>query len=215
MNNQDKFAKSVKTLIDNAQELNKENKEPIESLTSEMVDSEIKRMNDDIELTRNRAENIISRLEAGIISGEVAKKQMKKVLNEECTKMLADLMKYGGISPGLSITEDDIKEAMKKIDRKVLEYTPSEGLLSLRAKLVSYYAKFIFRTVHFRDSAEGIRYDQYAHKGDHARKCGIDDVSEIGSWLQAWYSSCEYCRGDRCRLLQRYSRKGMHQCQAV
>ena len=33
-------------------------------------------------------------------------------------------------------------EAMKKIDRKVLEYTPSEGLLSLRAKLVSYYAKF-------------------------------------------------------------------------
>lgn len=119
MNNQDKFAKSVKTLIDNAQELNKENKEPIESLTSEMVDSEIKRMNDDIELTRNRAENIISRLEAGIISAEVAKKQMKKVLNEECTKMLADLMKYGGISPGLSITEDDIKEAMKKIEIKL------------------------------------------------------------------------------------------------
>ena len=33
-------------------------------------------------------------------------------------------------------------EAMRKIDRKVLEYSPSEGLLSLRAKLVSYYAKF-------------------------------------------------------------------------
>ena len=33
-------------------------------------------------------------------------------------------------------------EAMRKIDRKILEYTPSEGLLSLRAKLVSYYAKF-------------------------------------------------------------------------
>ena len=33
-------------------------------------------------------------------------------------------------------------EAMKKIDRKILEYSPSEGLLSLRAKLVSYYAKF-------------------------------------------------------------------------
>ena len=33
-------------------------------------------------------------------------------------------------------------EAMRKIDRKILEYSPSEGLLSLRAKLVSYYAKF-------------------------------------------------------------------------
>lgn len=33
-------------------------------------------------------------------------------------------------------------DAMKKIDRKILEYSPSEGLLSLRAKLVSYYAKF-------------------------------------------------------------------------
>jgi len=33
-------------------------------------------------------------------------------------------------------------DALKKIDRKILEYSPSEGLLSLRAKLVSYYAKF-------------------------------------------------------------------------
>lgn len=33
-------------------------------------------------------------------------------------------------------------EAMRKIDRKILEYSPSEGLLSFRAKLVSYYAKF-------------------------------------------------------------------------
>lgn len=33
-------------------------------------------------------------------------------------------------------------EAMRKIDRKILEYSPSEGILSLRAKLVSYYAKF-------------------------------------------------------------------------
>ncbi len=33
-------------------------------------------------------------------------------------------------------------DAMKRIDRNILEYSPSEGLLSLRAKLVSYYAKF-------------------------------------------------------------------------
>ncbi|MDR2118923.1 MAG: pyridoxal phosphate-dependent aminotransferase [Tannerellaceae bacterium] len=33
-------------------------------------------------------------------------------------------------------------EAMKRVDRKVLEYSPSEGILSFREKLVSYYAKF-------------------------------------------------------------------------
>lgn len=33
-------------------------------------------------------------------------------------------------------------EALKKIDRKVLEYSPSEGLLSLRKKLRDYYHKY-------------------------------------------------------------------------
>ena len=33
-------------------------------------------------------------------------------------------------------------EALKHIDRKVLEYSPSEGILSFREKLVKYYAKF-------------------------------------------------------------------------
>lgn len=33
-------------------------------------------------------------------------------------------------------------EALGKIDRKVLEYSPSEGLLSLRKKLQQYYRKF-------------------------------------------------------------------------
>lgn len=33
-------------------------------------------------------------------------------------------------------------DALKKIDRKVLEYSPSEGLLSLREKLASYYKRF-------------------------------------------------------------------------
>lgn len=31
---------------------------------------------------------------------------------------------------------------MKHIDRKVLEYSPSEGLLSLRKRLVDYYQRF-------------------------------------------------------------------------
>ena len=33
-------------------------------------------------------------------------------------------------------------DALKKIDRKVLEYSPSEGLLSLREKLREYYKRF-------------------------------------------------------------------------
>lgn len=33
-------------------------------------------------------------------------------------------------------------EAMKNIDRKVLEYSPSQGFLSLRKKMVNYYAQY-------------------------------------------------------------------------
>ena len=33
-------------------------------------------------------------------------------------------------------------EAIRKIDRKILEYSPSEGILSFREKLVDYYTKF-------------------------------------------------------------------------
>lgn len=33
-------------------------------------------------------------------------------------------------------------DALRKIDRKVLEYSPSEGLLSLRQKLKEYYSRF-------------------------------------------------------------------------
>ncbi|MDR2810865.1 MAG: pyridoxal phosphate-dependent aminotransferase [Tannerellaceae bacterium] len=33
-------------------------------------------------------------------------------------------------------------DAMKQVDRKVLEYSPSEGILSFREKLAAYYAKF-------------------------------------------------------------------------
>ena len=33
-------------------------------------------------------------------------------------------------------------EALRRIDRKVLEYSPSEGLMSLRKKLCEYYHRF-------------------------------------------------------------------------
>ena len=39
-------------------------------------------------------------------------------------------------------TPPEALEALKHIDRKVLEYSPSEGLLSLRIKLCEYYHRF-------------------------------------------------------------------------
>lgn len=39
-------------------------------------------------------------------------------------------------------TPEVAMEAMRRIDRKVLEYSPSEGIRSFREKLVGYYAKF-------------------------------------------------------------------------
>ncbi|MDO4704284.1 pyridoxal phosphate-dependent aminotransferase [Tannerella sp.] len=48
----------------------------------------------------------------------------------------------------LNIGQPDIRtpevglDAMRRIDREVLEYSPSEGLLSLRKKMVTYYRRF-------------------------------------------------------------------------
>lgn len=39
-------------------------------------------------------------------------------------------------------TPDSALDALRNIDRKVLEYSPSQGFLSLRKKLVDYYAKY-------------------------------------------------------------------------
>ncbi len=39
-------------------------------------------------------------------------------------------------------TPEVAMDAMRRIDRKVLEYSPSEGIRSFREKLVAYYAKF-------------------------------------------------------------------------
>ena len=117
MNNQQKFAESVRDMINSAQELNKGKDEvSLESLTREAVDSELTRIDHDIELTKNRAENITSRLEAGVISAEVAKKQMNKLLSEEATKLMADILRYRGVAPNLTITTEDVEKAMKKIE---------------------------------------------------------------------------------------------------
>jgi aspartate aminotransferase len=62
---------------------------------------------------------------------------------------LADKAKARGIKVyHLNIGQPDVAtppialEALKNIDLKIFEYSPSDGLLSLRQKLVKYYAKF-------------------------------------------------------------------------
>ena len=61
----------------------------------------------------------------------------------------ADAAKRQGIHVyHLNIGQPDIKtpvcglDAMKAVDRSILEYSPSQGMLSLRAKMVSYYAEY-------------------------------------------------------------------------
>ena len=61
----------------------------------------------------------------------------------------ADAAKRHGIHVyHLNIGQPDIKtpvcglDAMKAVDRTILEYSPSQGILSLRAKMVSYYAEY-------------------------------------------------------------------------
>ena len=61
----------------------------------------------------------------------------------------ADAAKRNGIHIyHLNIGQPDIPtpecglEALRQVDRKILEYTPSQGLLSLRTKMVSYYASY-------------------------------------------------------------------------
>ena len=61
----------------------------------------------------------------------------------------ADAAKRNGIHVyHLNIGQPDIKtpecaiEAVRNIDRDILEYSPSQGLLSLRTKMVGYYASY-------------------------------------------------------------------------
>ena len=117
MNDQQKFAESVRDMINSAQELIKgAEKVSLDTMTREAVDKELNRIDQNIELTKNRAENITSRLEAGIISAEVAKKQMRKLLTEETTKLMADILRYKGVAPNLTITTEEVEKVMQKID---------------------------------------------------------------------------------------------------
>lgn len=62
---------------------------------------------------------------------------------------LADAAKREGVKVyHLNIGQPDLPspqkglDALRKIDRKILDYSPSEGILPLREKMVGYYARF-------------------------------------------------------------------------
>ncbi|MEA4983396.1 MAG: pyridoxal phosphate-dependent aminotransferase, partial [Paludibacter sp.] len=62
---------------------------------------------------------------------------------------LADKAKARGVKVyHLNIGQPDLKtpqvaiDAIRNIDRKILEYSPSDGIKSLRTKLAGYYHRF-------------------------------------------------------------------------
>lgn len=62
-------------------------------------------------------------------------------LAREAEKRGVEVIRLNIGQPDLPTPQEGL-DALKKIDRKVLEYSPSEGLLSLRDKLADYYHRF-------------------------------------------------------------------------
>ncbi len=62
-------------------------------------------------------------------------------LAREAEKRGVNVIRLNIGQPDLPTPQEGL-DALKKIDRKVLEYSPSEGLLSLRDKLADYYHRF-------------------------------------------------------------------------
>lgn len=115
------IAKEIKNLYDAAQRVNENEKSlaNLEGASREEIDKIIDKMSHGVELTKNRGENIISRMKAGIISQDVAKKQMKTLLNDQAAQVLGILLRAGGYKSDLSVTEEDIKEAVQKINQQL------------------------------------------------------------------------------------------------
>lgn len=115
------ITKEIKKLYDAAQKINENEKDlkSLEGAGQEEVDKVLDKLNHNVELTKNRGENIISRLKAGVISQDVAKKQMKTLLNNQAAEMLGVILRAGGYKSDLTVTEDDIKEAVSKITQQL------------------------------------------------------------------------------------------------
>ncbi len=122
MNDGLKIRKDVAKIFDVAQKTNSAlQKEvvPKEFATAEETEKTLSKMSDKIETTKNQGENILSRLRAGVISRDVAKKQMKDLLTNECGELLGIVMRYKGIAPDLEVSEDQIREAMSQVSQQL------------------------------------------------------------------------------------------------
>ena len=117
-----KIRRDVSKIFDIAQKTNADvQKEvvPKEFATAEETEKTLAKMSDKIETTKNQGENILSRLRAGVISRDVAKKQMKNLLTEQCGELLGIVMRYKGKAPDLEVSEDQIREAMSKVSQQL------------------------------------------------------------------------------------------------
>mgnify|MGYP007092195696 CR=1 FL=1 len=117
-----KIRADVAKMFDVAQKANAEAEGevvPKEFATKEETEKTLTKLGDKIETTKNQGENILSRLRAGVISRDVAKKQMKNLLMNQCSELLGITMRYKGIAPDLKVSEDQIKEAMSKVSQQL------------------------------------------------------------------------------------------------
>lgn len=117
-----KIRAEVAKMFDVAQKANAESATevvPKEFATKEETEKTLTKIGDKIETTKNEGENILSRLRAGVISRDVAKKQMKNLLMNQCGELLGITMRYKGIAPDLKVSEDQIKEAMSKVSQQL------------------------------------------------------------------------------------------------
>lgn len=81
----------------------------------EKADKLVNNLNDRVESMRTEGDNIISRLRNGLISKDVAKKQMKNLFIETCGTMMGHVMQFKGVNADLDNKEQAIDEAIARV----------------------------------------------------------------------------------------------------
>lgn len=90
-------------------------------------------------------------------------------------------------------TPPNALEALKNIDRTVLEYSPSEGLKSLREKLVKYYNRFNIN-VNVEDIIVTTGGSEAVLFAFMACLEPGDEIIRTGTSLCQLYGFCHFCR---------------------
>ena len=117
----EKLVREVSKMLDVAKAASEraDVKELTEESSKEAVDEFIGVVQGDIETTKNEGENIIARLRAGVISKDVAKKQLKNLLTNKCGEMLGLMMKARGVPSDFSVSEENIRKALSDINSRL------------------------------------------------------------------------------------------------